>query len=243
MRIDSSAPGRPRLQSEFEYISWEACHHLGIHESTQGIDFDHWIPLPICQKNWNKVNTPAADTDDSPGPTQETYLEGSVFDRVATDLDVHNITTGIKPSPTVRKALRQLCMDAYLHDLHGPVVREGQGPEVALDPADELIGFMSDVVTQIEGLRENAPPRSHYDYFRENETPGDDSYELELELEPKSALCHSSEKAINAFFHLFHMLVCLAAEDRSIVDKANSKIEDFVGGKRSKYALTQPWQL
>ncbi|KAI0487753.1 hypothetical protein F4859DRAFT_466076 [Xylaria cf. heliscus] len=50
----------------------------------------------------------------------------------------------------------------------------------------------------------------------------------------KSTLRHASEKAINSYFHLFHMLVCWATEDPSIVEQANKLLRDFQDGKRSK---------
>ncbi|KAI1272519.1 hypothetical protein F5Y07DRAFT_379720 [Xylaria sp. FL0933] len=50
----------------------------------------------------------------------------------------------------------------------------------------------------------------------------------------KSTLCHASEKAIESYFHLFHLLVCLAAEDSSIVQQANKLLRAFENGKTSK---------
>ncbi|KAI0107931.1 hypothetical protein F4776DRAFT_414896 [Hypoxylon sp. NC0597] len=50
----------------------------------------------------------------------------------------------------------------------------------------------------------------------------------------KSNLRHASEKAIDSYFHLFHLLVCLATENHSIVEHANSLLRNFMGGKQSK---------
>ncbi|GAP86672.1 putative ubiquitin-conjugating enzyme family protein [Rosellinia necatrix] len=50
----------------------------------------------------------------------------------------------------------------------------------------------------------------------------------------KSTLRHASEKAIESYFHLFHLLVCLATENPDIVQQANKLLRDFEGGKRSK---------
>ncbi|KAI1422753.1 hypothetical protein F5Y12DRAFT_799336 [Xylaria sp. FL1777] len=50
----------------------------------------------------------------------------------------------------------------------------------------------------------------------------------------KSTLRHASEKAIESYFHLFHLLVCLATEDPRIVQQANKLLSDFEGGRRSK---------
>ncbi|KAL7621674.1 hypothetical protein AAE478_009001 [Parahypoxylon ruwenzoriense] len=50
----------------------------------------------------------------------------------------------------------------------------------------------------------------------------------------KSNLRHASEKAIESYFHLFHLLVCLATEDPSLVESANALLRNFIDGKRSK---------
>ncbi|KAK5088717.1 hypothetical protein LTR05_002938 [Lithohypha guttulata] len=50
-----------------------------------------------------------------------------------------------------------------------------------------------------------------------------------------SSLIHASEKAIESYFHLFHLLLCLAVEDRGRVVAANRTIKNFlVEGKTSK---------
>ncbi|KAK5072023.1 hypothetical protein LTS08_000878 [Lithohypha guttulata] len=50
-----------------------------------------------------------------------------------------------------------------------------------------------------------------------------------------SSLIHASEKAIESYFHLFHLLLCLAVEDRGRVIAANRTIKNFlVEGKTSK---------
>ncbi|KAH6645987.1 hypothetical protein BKA67DRAFT_595447 [Truncatella angustata] len=50
----------------------------------------------------------------------------------------------------------------------------------------------------------------------------------------KSTLRHASDKAIESYFHLFHLLVCLASEDITIVRTANRLLVRFQGGRRSK---------
>ena len=50
-----------------------------------------------------------------------------------------------------------------------------------------------------------------------------------------SSLVHASEKAIESYYHLFHLLLCLATTDRRVVRDANQTIKSFlVGGKTSK---------
>ncbi|KAI1744746.1 hypothetical protein F4680DRAFT_405866 [Xylaria scruposa] len=61
-----------------------------------------------------------------------------------------------------------------------------------------------------------------------------DAEKFNNEGSKKSTLRHASEKAINSYFHLFHMLVCWATEDSGIVKQANKLLRDFQDGKRSK---------
>lgn len=53
-------------------------------------------------------------------------------------------------------------------------------------------------------------------------------------VETKSTLLHASEKAIESYFHLYHLLLCLAVEDPSIVTDGNETIKRFVAGQRDK---------
>lgn len=73
-----------------------------------------------------------------------------------------------------------------------------------------LIGFMNDVVVRLNQVK------------------------VENRRSPKSNLRHASEKAIESYFHLFHLLICLAVEDPSLVKRANSMLLNFKNGKRSK---------
>ncbi|KAK5662301.1 hypothetical protein OQA88_8207 [Cercophora sp. LCS_1] len=50
----------------------------------------------------------------------------------------------------------------------------------------------------------------------------------------KSTLRHASEKAIESYFHLFHLLLCMATSKPSIVRDANRMINSFMAGKTSK---------
>ena len=77
--------------------------------------------------------------------------------------------------------------------------------------ADVMYTFMNDIVVRLNKVAD--------------ETRYDDG---------KSTLRHASEKAIESYFHLFHLLVCLATEDVTIVQSANRLLMDFIAGKRSK---------
>jgi ubiquitin-protein ligase len=50
----------------------------------------------------------------------------------------------------------------------------------------------------------------------------------------KSTLKHASEKAIEAYFHLFHLLLCFATWYPVVVSEANAMIHTFMSGRTSK---------
>ncbi|KAI1803960.1 hypothetical protein F4811DRAFT_307157 [Daldinia bambusicola] len=75
-----------------------------------------------------------------------------------------------------------------------------------------LFTFMTDVVVRLNQVTDI--PASHHS--------------------SKTNLRHASEKAIDSYFHLFHLLVCLATEDHTLVTHANRLLQNFISGKRSK---------
>lgn len=50
----------------------------------------------------------------------------------------------------------------------------------------------------------------------------------------QGTLSHASEKAVESYFALYHLLLCLAVEQPKIVQKANESIERFLNGRKSK---------
>ncbi|KAL8796866.1 MAG: hypothetical protein Q9195_000949 [Heterodermia aff. obscurata] len=50
----------------------------------------------------------------------------------------------------------------------------------------------------------------------------------------KSTLRHASEKAIESYFSLFHLLLCLSVAEPQIVREANRRVESFEKGDNSK---------
>lgn len=84
-----------------------------------------------------------------------------------------------------------------------------------------IYAFMNDVVVKLS---------------REAEKSWHNDYRWEREETSKSTLTHASEKAIESYFGLFHLLLCLATEHREIVDSANRRLKIFMEGHTSKDA-------
>lgn len=55
-----------------------------------------------------------------------------------------------------------------------------------------------------------------------------------FDYDTESSLTHASEKAVESYFALFHLLLYLANEDAGIVHAANAKINRFLAGQTSK---------
>lgn len=94
---------------------------------------------------------------------------------------------------------------------------------VIQNASDVLFHFMNDVVVKLNKQADQAlNNRASHHY-----------YGMNLESS-KSTLKHASEKAIESYFHLFHLLLCLAESDHQIVNTANQKITAFLNGATSK---------
>ena len=72
-----------------------------------------------------------------------------------------------------------------------------------IGPAQVVYKFMNDIVIKLNNQATDPTAIPRY---------GDSS---------KSTLTHASEKAIDSYFHLFHLLLCLAVDDPSIVRDAD----------------------
>lgn len=59
-------------------------------------------------------------------------------------------------------------------------------------------------------------------------------YSYSNKLNEKSTLTHASEKAVESYYQLYHLLVTLATDDPSIAAESNRRIKAFVDGDRSK---------
>jgi ubiquitin-protein ligase len=53
-------------------------------------------------------------------------------------------------------------------------------------------------------------------------------------IDTRSTLTHASEKAVDSYFALFHLLLCFATEDVTVIKGANRMAQSFVDGPRSK---------
>jgi len=82
-----------------------------------------------------------------------------------------------------------------------------------------LYHFMNDVVVKLNQQTSQATYRAPYYPYEE---------------QAKSTLTHASEKAIESYFHLFHLLLCLATSQPSIIQSANTTLNAFIAGKTSK---------
>ena len=58
--------------------------------------------------------------------------------------------------------------------------------------------------------------------------------EKSFNYDSQSSLTHASEKAVESYFALFHLLLCLATEDPAVVRTANATIHNFLEGHTSK---------
>ena len=79
--------------------------------------------------------------------------------------------------------------------------------------------FMNQIVVRLNQQTSQTTIRAPYYHYAET---------------AKSTLTHASEKAIESYFHIFHLLLCLAAAQPSIVTSANNILRKFLGGETSK---------
>jgi ubiquitin-protein ligase len=50
------------FESEFDLLSEEGYHVYGIRRSVQGVEFEHWLPLPISEDHWEWVKYDVEET-------------------------------------------------------------------------------------------------------------------------------------------------------------------------------------
>ncbi|KAI0101131.1 hypothetical protein F4814DRAFT_432355 [Daldinia grandis] len=142
---------RGQITSEFDLLSREAYRSWNVRDSINNLHFDHWLPLPISPRHWQRV-----------------------------------------------KGFVKISLNAMVKKI------KNKG---AFSESQVLFTFMNDVVVRLNQV---------------------------TDVTTKTNLRHASEKAIDSYFHLFHLLVCLATEDCTMVKHANSLLQNFMNGKRSK---------
>lgn len=112
-----------------------------------------------------------------------------------------------------------------------------RGSRQRVSTAGAIFAFMNDIVVRLNvDLEQQQKQKESWTRGRRPRYPGDDYEEEADRVERKSTLRHASEKAIESYFHLFHLLVCLATgpDGKAIVAEANHMIQSFLGGRRRK---------
>jgi hypothetical protein len=89
----------------------------------------------------------------------------------------------------------------------------------SVPPVEVIYHFMNDIVVKLNAQTSKAATRAPYYPYEEIAT---------------STLNVASEKAIESYFHLFHLLLCMATSQPAIVKSANDLLRGFAQGKNSK---------
>lgn len=87
------------------------------------------------------------------------------------------------------------------------------------------------------GMRSNEPEDIDVLYYLMNNVVVQFSADAEKGFrrpDERSTLNHASEKAVEAYFACFHLLLCLATENATIIAAANKIISRFIAGPRTK---------
>ncbi|KIW19912.1 hypothetical protein PV08_00487 [Exophiala spinifera] len=95
-----------------------------------------------------------------------------------------------------------------------------------LTGSDIVYNFLNDIVVR---LSQATQPRKCSHSFHQRVPQ-----RVLEEQDIKSTLKHASEKAIESYFHIFHLLLCLATTYDSVVQVANRTLENFKKGSTSK---------
>ena len=86
-------------------------------------------------------------------------------------------------------------------------------------PVEVIYHFMNDIVVKLNTQTSQATTRSPYYPYEET---------------AKSTLQHASERAMESYFHMFHLLLCMATSQPVIIKSANDLLRGFAQGKTSK---------
>ena len=99
--------------------------------------------------------------------------------------------------------------------------------------AQVLYSFMNDIVVKLNLVDAESPSQKKQADRSYGRDYGHTRF-MSRDTAPASSLEHASEKAIESYFHLFHLLVCLATEHPEIVREADSLVRAFLAGRRDK---------
>ena len=89
----------------------------------------------------------------------------------------------------------------------------------AVAPVEVIYHFMNDIVVKLNAQAAEATTRSPYYPYEETSS---------------GTMTQASEKAIESYFHCFHLLLCMAANQPGIVKAATELLSGFSQGKNSK---------
>lgn len=140
----------------------------------------------------------------------------SEFDLLSLDaFSIHHVRRSIHnlrfdywlPLPLTEKHWESVRNDVYPRFT---LLKDATGLPQITPCSEVLYRFMNDVVVKLNKEVDNATTNS------------------------RSTLKHASEKAIESYFHLFHLLLCLVNNDPGIVNSANNQITAFLNGATSK---------
>ncbi|KAH6644802.1 hypothetical protein C7974DRAFT_430483 [Boeremia exigua] len=86
-------------------------------------------------------------------------------------------------------------------------------------------------------MRSNEPDGIEVLYYLMNNVVvqfSSDAEKVSRHVDKRSTLSHASEKAVEAYFACFHLLLCLATENAAIIKAANKMVARFLKGPHTK---------
>ncbi|KAI1505970.1 hypothetical protein F5X99DRAFT_366736 [Biscogniauxia marginata] len=137
-------------------------------------------------------------------------ISQQAYDNLGVRVSVHNVSFGYwLPLPISRRHWGRVKAD-----VNNSLTRmRFQLRTLGGSDAHVVFAFMNDIVVRLNQVTEDNRP------YHQSQI---------------STLRHASEKAIESYFHLFHLLICLATENPAVIVKANCLLDKFASGKQSK---------
>lgn len=212
------------LESEFDLLSREAFSTLKVRRSVQSIEFDHWLPLPLSRRHWLRVRNDVVVALKAIG---EDVLPASKKPR---NKSGRNGAAGQSHNGWGEEKKERGLTPKQLVELRKPS-KKSPTPESLTRATEVLLSFMTQIVVRLnEDVDKLKDDQRDFDPWAYSESWADHA-----SGPVKSTLRFASEKAIESYFHLFHLLVCLAAEHPQVADDADRRLRSFyVDNQRSK---------